>query len=80
MCRILRIAHPDSDVSDTRLDNLKGATNLQVLSLRGIPLAGRGLRFLTLLPKLKQLDINTCGLGFEDIDAFQVACPAVKLE
>jgi Leucine Rich repeat len=69
-----------SAVTEEALSHLKGATNLQMLSLRGVPLTGRGLTYLTLLPKLKQLDINNCGLGFEDIDDFQVACPAVKLE
>jgi hypothetical protein len=69
-----------SALTEEALGHLKGATNLQMLSLRGVPLTGRGLKYLTVLPKLKQLDINNCGLGFEDIDDFQVACPAVKLE
>jgi hypothetical protein len=69
-----------SAVTEEALSHLNGATNLQMLSLRGVPLTGRGLKYLTLLPKLNQLDINNCGLGFEDIDEFQVVCPAVKLE
>jgi hypothetical protein len=69
-----------SALTEEALSHLKGATNLQMLSLRGVPLTGQGLKYLTLLPKLKQLDINNCGLGFEDIDDFEVACPAVKLE
>jgi hypothetical protein len=32
------------------------------------------------LPKLNQLDIQGCGLSFEDLDDFQVACPAVTLD
>jgi hypothetical protein len=69
-----------SAITEEALSHLTGATNLQVLSLRGVALKRRGLKYLTLLPKLKQLDINNCGLEFEDIDDFQVACPAVKLE
>jgi hypothetical protein len=69
-----------SPISEPALEQLKGATNLQCLSLVGVPLTGRGLNYLTTLPRLNQLDVNQCGLEFEDIDDFQVACPAVKLE
>ena len=60
--------------------HLKARANLQVLARAGVKLSGDGLRSLKAIPKLKQLNIQGCGLGFEDIDDFQVACPAVKLE
>jgi hypothetical protein len=69
-----------SSVTDEGLSDLKGATNLQVLSLVGVPLTRHGLAHLTALPKLNRLDIQGCGLSFEDVDDFEVACPTVKLE
>jgi hypothetical protein len=69
-----------SMMTDEGLSHLKGASNLQFLSLVGIPLTGQGLTYLKSLPKLNRLDIKGCGLDFEAIDDFQVACPAVKLE
>jgi hypothetical protein len=69
-----------SAVTDEGLGALKGATNLQSLSLVGVPIAGPGLSHLKALPKLNWLDVKECKLRFEDIDAFQVACPSVKLE
>jgi Leucine-rich repeat (LRR) protein len=69
-----------SAVTDEGLDHLKGAVNLEVLSLSGVPLTPRGLASLKTLPKLKRLDITRCGLLFEDLDAFQVAHPAIKLK
>jgi hypothetical protein len=70
----------ESAVTEDAVGQLRGATNLQMLSLAGIPLTGRALRYLKAVPKLKELNIQGCGLGFEDIDAFQVARPTVKLE
>jgi hypothetical protein len=32
------------------------------------------------LPKLNRLEVKECKLNFEDVDAFQVACPSVKLD
>jgi len=69
-----------SAVNDDGLSGLKGATNLQVLSLANVPLTGRGLAPLKSLPKLERLDVKGCGVSFEDLDDFQVARPAVKLE
>jgi hypothetical protein len=69
-----------SAVTDEGLGHLKGAGNLQSLSLSGVPLNGQGLAPLRMLPKLNRLDIKGCGVSFEDLDAFQVACPAVKFE
>lgn len=69
-----------SSITDDGLRHLAGATNLQVVSLRDIPLTGRALGHLKTLPKLSRLDLNGCGLSFEDIDDFQVARPAVKLD
>jgi hypothetical protein len=69
-----------SNVTDEGLAHLKGATNLQFLSLVKVPLTGRGLTPLKALPKLNRLDVKGCGLSFEDLDDFQVACPSVKLE
>ena len=47
---------------------------------RRYPTDRRALGSLKAVPKLKQLNIKGCGLGFEDIDAFETARPAVKLE
>jgi Leucine-rich repeat (LRR) protein len=69
-----------SAVTDEGLDHLKGAVNLEVLSLSGVPLTPRGLASLKTLPKLKRLDITRCGLLFENLDAFQVARPEIKLK
>ncbi len=69
-----------SAVTDAGLSALTGATNLQVLSLADVPLSGPGLSRLKALPKLNRLDVKGCSLSFEDLDAFQVACPSVKLE
>jgi hypothetical protein len=69
-----------SAVTDEGLSHLKGATNLQVLSLSGVPLTGQGLTHLKALPKLNRLEIRGCGLSFEDINDFEVARPAVKVE
>ena len=69
-----------SAVTDEGLDALKGATNLQALSLVGVPILGPGLSHLKALPKLNWLDVKECKLNFEDIDAFQVARPSVKLD
>ena len=69
-----------SAVTDEGLGALKGATNLQALSLVGVPISGPGLFHLKALPKLNWLDVKECKLNFEDIDAFQVACPSVKLD
>jgi hypothetical protein len=69
-----------SAVTDEGLGALKGATNLQSLSLVGVPISGPGLSHLKALPKLNRLDVKECKLNFEDIDAFQVACPSVKLD
>jgi hypothetical protein len=69
-----------SAVTDDGLGALKGATNLQALSLVGVPISGPGLSHLKALPKLNWLDVKECKLNFEDIDAFQVACPSVKLD
>jgi hypothetical protein len=69
-----------SAVADEGLGALKGATNLQALSLVGVPISGPGLSHLKALPKLNWLDVKECKLNFEDIDAFQVACPSVKLD
>lgn len=69
-----------SPVTDDELRHLAGATNLQVVSLRDVPLTGRALGHLKAVPKLSRLDVNGCGLSFEDTDAFQVARPAVKLD
>ncbi len=69
-----------SAVTDEGLAALKGATNLQALSLVGVPISGPGLSHLKALPKLNWLDVKECKLNFEDIDAFQVACPSVKLD
>jgi hypothetical protein len=69
-----------STITDEGLSHLKGATNLQCLSLVEIPLTTRGLTSLTSLPKLNRLDIKGCGLDFEAVDDFQVACPTVKIE
>ncbi len=69
-----------SAVTDEGLGALAGATNLQALSLVGAPISGPGLSQLKALPKLNRLDVKECKLNFEDIDAFQVACPSVKLE
>jgi hypothetical protein len=69
-----------SAVTDQGLGALKGATNLQVLSLVGVPISGPGLSHLKALPKLNRLDVKECKLNSEDIDAFQVACPSVKLD
>jgi hypothetical protein len=55
-------------------------SNLQVLSLSGVPLTDQGLASLKTLPKLNRLDIKGCGLLFEDLDAFQVARPAIELK
>ena len=51
-----------------------------MLSLVGVPISGLGLSHLKALPKLNWLDVKECKLNFEDIDAFQVACPSVKLD
>ena len=67
-----------SAVTDEGLSHLKGQSNLQFLSLVGIPLTGQGLTYLKSLPKLNRLEIKGCGLDFEAIDDFQVACPAVN--
>lgn len=69
-----------SAVTDEGLGALKGATNLQALSLVGVPISGPGLSHLKALPKLNWLDVKECKLNFEDIDAFQVARPSVKLD
>jgi hypothetical protein len=69
-----------STMTDEGLGYLKGASNLQMLSLVDIPLTAQGLNHLISLPKLNRLDIKGCGLDFDAIDDFQVACPAVKLE
>jgi hypothetical protein len=69
-----------SAITDEGLSHLKGAGNLQFLSLSGVPLKGQGLAPVKMLPKLNRLDIKGCGLSFEDLDAFQVDCPAVRLE
>jgi len=69
-----------SAITDEGLSHLRGASNLQFLSLVGIPLTAQGLAYLKSLPKLNRLDIKGCGLDFEALDNFQVACPTVKLE
>jgi hypothetical protein len=69
-----------SAMTDEGLSHLKGATNLQMLSLVDIPLTARGLTSLTSLPKLNRLGVKGCGLDFETLDDFQVACPTVKFE
>jgi hypothetical protein len=69
-----------SALTDEGLEHLKGANNLQLLSLVGVPLSGRGLAALKTLPKLNQLNVKKCGLGFEDLDDFRAARPTVKLE
>jgi hypothetical protein len=69
-----------SAVTDEGLGALKGATNLQALSLVGVPISGPGLSHLKALPKLNWLDVKECKLNFEDVDAFQIACPSVKLD
>lgn len=51
-----------------------------MLSLVGVPILGPGLSHLKALPKLNWLDVKGCKLNLEDIDAFQVACPSVKLD
>jgi hypothetical protein len=77
---MLAVVHLDgSPISELALGQLKGATNLEVLSLAGAPLTGNGLRSLKAVPRLKQINIRGCGLGFEDIDAFHVACPVINL-
>lgn len=69
-----------SAVTDEGLGALKGATNLQALSLVGVRISGSGLSHLKALPKLNWLDVKECKLDSEDIDAFQVARPSVKLD
>jgi hypothetical protein len=69
-----------SAATDEGLRHIRGANNLQVLSLSGVPLTGRGMAPLKSLPKLNRLGVKGCGVSFEDLEDFQVACPAVKLE
>lgn len=69
-----------SAINDEGLSYLKGASGLQFLSVAGVRLTANGLAHLKMLPKLNRLDVKGCGLGFEALDEFQVACPRVKIE
>jgi hypothetical protein len=56
-----------SAVTDEGLEYLKGASNLQALSLAGVPLTGTGLTHLNALPKLHWLGTRDSGISAGDL-------------
>ena len=59
---------------------LSGATSLQCLSLRGVPLTAKALPLLKAIPSLQQLEITGCGLLDEEVDALRKSMPGLKIE
>jgi hypothetical protein len=51
-----------------------------LLTFAGLVACSGGLPEIETLPKLNRLDIEGCGLSFEDLDDFQAACPSAKLD
>jgi hypothetical protein len=69
-----------SEITDQGLSSLAGASNLQLLSLDGVPLTGASLNALKGLPRLGQLQVNGCGLLDEDVMDLRKSKPELKIE
>jgi hypothetical protein len=67
-------------VTDRGLSQLAGASNLQFLSLNGLPLTVEGLKPLKALPRLRQLEVTGCGLLDEEVEELLISKPGWKIE
>jgi hypothetical protein len=70
----------ESAVTEDSLKALSGATNLQVLSLKRVPLHPSVLPFFRTLPGLKVLELTGCGLLDEEVDVLAKSMPRVRFE
>ena len=69
----------ESEIDDQGLSFLAGM-KLEYLSLNGVPLTDKGMKALKSLPRLKQLNVNRCGLVDEDLMGLRRSRPELKID
>jgi hypothetical protein len=69
----------ESEIDDPGLSFLAGL-KLENLSLNGVPLTDKGMKALRSLPRLKQLNVNRCGLLAEDLMGLRSSNPGLKID
>jgi hypothetical protein len=67
-------------MSEDGLKALARATQLQILSLRQVPLTPAALPLLKAIPRVDRLELTDCGFLDEEIDALVKTKPALRVE